>query len=240
MEENILVKSERFKIKKIMIILVCICLLVAISMFTYGILKNINYYENYCYDTFMEDLGDDFCGGYYNPSMFYGYKCDRCITYMMYSSGLEYALSFPTEYDLCFIIPLAVMVFIIFIYLWLCKYEMTITNKRIYGKMAFGKKVDFPIESIIATTQIQALKCITISTASGKFSFLLIKNNDAVYSTLNKFQLEQQKTSNPFVSSESIIETDDVQQLKKFKELLDSGIITQEEFDKKKKELLGL
>ena len=29
-------------------------------------------------------------------------------------------------------------------------------------------------------------------------------------------------------------------ELKKFKELLDSGIITQEEFDAKKKQLLGL
>jgi predicted Zn-dependent peptidase len=29
-------------------------------------------------------------------------------------------------------------------------------------------------------------------------------------------------------------------ELKKFKELLDSGVITQEEFDAKKKQLLGL
>ena len=34
--------------------------------------------------------------------------------------------------------------------------------------------------------------------------------------------------------------TDVVQQLRDFKDLLDSGVITQEEFDAKKKQLLGL
>ena len=33
---------------------------------------------------------------------------------------------------------------------------------------------------------------------------------------------------------------DHIEQIKKFKELLDIGAITQEEFDAKKKELLGL
>lgn len=240
MEENILVKGERFKIKKIMVILVCICLLVAISMFTYGILKNINYYENYCYDTFMEDLGDDFCGGYYNPSMFYGYKCDRCIIYMMYSSGLEYALSFPTEYDLDFIIPLAVMVFIVFIYLWLYKYEITITNKRVYGKTAFGKRVDLPMDSISAVASAQLFKGITIATSSGKISFLLIKNAKQIHDTLNELLIDRQNKKTEILSAPATVNTDNADQIKKYKDLLDSGIITQEEFDKKKKELLGL
>ena len=38
----------------------------------------------------------------------------------------------------------------------------------------------------------------------------------------------------------NIQETSNADELKKFKELLDSGIITQEEFDAKKKQLLGL
>ena len=39
---------------------------------------------------------------------------------------------------------------------------------------------------------------------------------------------------------ESQSETDNVKKIKEYKELLDSGIITQEEFDKKKAELLKL
>jgi predicted Zn-dependent peptidase len=38
----------------------------------------------------------------------------------------------------------------------------------------------------------------------------------------------------------SIQQTSSADELKKYKELLDQGIITQEEFDAKKKQLLGL
>ena len=38
----------------------------------------------------------------------------------------------------------------------------------------------------------------------------------------------------------NIKETSNADELKKYKELIDSGVITQEEFDAKKKELLGL
>ena len=38
----------------------------------------------------------------------------------------------------------------------------------------------------------------------------------------------------------NIQEKSSADELKKFKDLLDSGIITQEEFDEKKKQLLGL
>lgn len=41
-------------------------------------------------------------------------------------------------------------------------------------------------------------------------------------------------------SATTILQTSPADELKKFKELLDMGIITQEEFDRKKKELLGL
>ena len=41
-------------------------------------------------------------------------------------------------------------------------------------------------------------------------------------------------------SATTIVQTSPADELKKFKELLDMGIITQDEFDSKKKELLGL
>ena len=42
------------------------------------------------------------------------------------------------------------------------------------------------------------------------------------------------------VVEETQVENSTAEQLKKYKELLDMGIITQEEFDAKKKQLLGL
>lgn len=58
---------------------------------------------------------------------------------------------------------------------------------------------------------------------------------------LSKFQiivdqLEQEKG----VTKELTSGTSSADEIKKFKELLDMGAITQEEFDAKKKELLGL
>lgn len=44
----------------------------------------------------------------------------------------------------------------------------------------------------------------------------------------------------PALSSVHITVADGTEEIKKFKELLDEGIITQEEFDAKKKQLLGL
>lgn len=50
------------------------------------------------------------------------------------------------------------------------------------------------------------------------------------------FLIEQQLANKPQASTQAISSADE---LKKFKELLDSGVITQEEFDTKKKQLLG-
>ena len=47
-----------------------------------------------------------------------------------------------------------------------------------------------------------------------------------------------QATTQPIVNN--IQESTSADELKKYKELLDSGVITQEEFDAKKKQLLGL
>lgn len=59
----------------------------------------------------------------------------------------------------------------------------------------------------------------------------LIKRSDFV---IPKGEKQPQQIIN------NIQETSNADELKKFKELLDSGVITQEEFDQKKKQLLGL
>ena len=54
---------------------------------------------------------------------------------------------------------------------------------------------------------------------------------------MSNLLIERQNAKN-----KQVVETknDTADELKKFKELLDSGVITQEEFDAKKKQLLGL
>lgn len=130
----------------------------------------------------------------------------------------------------------------VLVYFWLHSYELTVTNKRIYGKVVFGKRVDLPVDSISATASSQFLKSVTVSTPSGKISFLAIKNSDEIYSTINKLLIERQEQKNADTQPGTIVESksDEADQIMKYKELLDKGIITEEEFDAKKKQILGL
>ena len=126
------------------------------------------------------------------------------------------------------------------IYLWLHSYELTVTDKRIYGKTGWGIRVDLPIDSISATATIRIVKGVSVSTSSGRIRFLIIKNSDSIYTTISNLLIErQQEKAKPFVAT-TTPKADETEQLKKYKELLDAGVITQEEFDAKKKQLLGL
>ena len=55
--------------------------------------------------------------------------------------------------------------------------------------------------------------------------------------TEDEAKAEMEKQNAP---TQVVAETSAADELKKFKELLDMGVITQEEFDAKKKQLLGL
>lgn len=121
----------------------------------------------------------------------------------------------------------------------LSSYEMVITDKRIYGKIVFGRRVDLPIDSISATGMLRILKGVSVSSASGKIRFLLIKNADQMYKEISNLLLNRQNKDTAIVTT-SEEKTDTHGDLLKLKELLDMGIITQEEFEAKKKQFLGL
>ena len=126
------------------------------------------------------------------------------------------------------------------IYAWMHSYELTVTDKRVYGKVAFGKRVDLPVDSLSATATITVLKGISVSSSSGRISFLAIKNSNEIYEILNQLLIERQSKKKDAQINHIEVKSDAPDQLKKFKNLLDDGVITQEEFDAKKKELLGL
>ena len=78
-----------------------------------------------------------------------------------------------------------------------------------------------------------------ILVCSGMFSFapandFLAPIVDEIRLAMNTFKSAEKESSAPVLS------TSPADEIKKFKELLDEGIITQEEFDLKKKQLLGL
>ena len=135
------------------------------------------------------------------------------------------------------IIPKILMPIFFIVSLWALFFtEIVVTDKRVYGKTMFGKRVDLPLDSISAVG-FSAFHGISVGTSSGKISFALIKNNLEIHKCINDLLIDRQNKEN---FSNSNNNTDTIDQLKKYKNLLDDGVITQEEFDAKKKQLLGL
>lgn len=128
------------------------------------------------------------------------------------------------------------------IFLWAIYFtEIVVTNKRVYGKTMFGKRVDLPIDSISAVGT-SALNSIAITTASGAIKFVMIKNRNEIHDAVSKLLIERQTKEAPAAPTtiKQEVSASNADELKKYKELLDMGAITQEEFDAKKKQLLGL
>lgn len=126
-------------------------------------------------------------------------------------------------------------------YAW-SRIELVVSDKRVYGCAVFGKRVDLPMDSVSAIGSTWP-KGIGVATASGRIAFLMIKNRDEIHRCVSNLLIERQ--SKPVSAPVAIpvvkeVPVNNVEEIKKYKELLDMGIITQEEFDAKKKQLLGL
>lgn len=135
-----------------------------------------------------------------------------------------------------FVFWFAALIFL-FIRWSVSKMQITITNKRVCGKTYFGRSVDLPMDSISAVGA-SWLKGIAVSTSSGKVSFLLMEHSKEIYELLRQLLIDRQEQK--WKSQNGGLATDKADELKKYKELLDEGVITQEEFEAKKKQLLNL
>lgn len=122
---------------------------------------------------------------------------------------------------------------------WLGSMEIVVTDKRVYGKAAFGKRVDMPFDSISAIS-LSAMKGIAVATSSGKIAFKFIKNNREVHAEISKLLIGRQNEKRPVTNNTEDARPDAAAELKKYKELLDCGVITSEEFEAKKKQILNL
>ena len=119
--------------------------------------------------------------------------------------------------------------------------ELVVTDKRVYGKAAFGTRIDLPINKISSIgLGVKLFSSVAVATSSGKIKFYLLKNREEVYQIISNaianFETPIAEINNKQNSSFVVSAADEI---KKYKELLDSGVITQEEFDVKKKQLLG-
>lgn len=116
--------------------------------------------------------------------------------------------------------------------------NITVTNIRVYGK-AFFKRVDIPIDSISAVGIIDIMQGISVSSSSGRIAFFYIKNYKEIHSEISKLILNRYENNREQISNVSKT-TDKTEEIRNYKKLLDDGIITKEDFEKKKNELLNL
>ena len=108
--------------------------------------------------------------------------------------------------------------------------------KRVYGKTSFGKRVDLPLD-VVSAISLSWFKGIAVATASGRISFLLIKNRDELYRVVSELLIKRQGKQSVIVHEQI---HGNAEEIRKYKELLDEGIITQEEFAAKKQQLMGM
>ena len=122
-------------------------------------------------------------------------------------------------------------------YFWTSKMNIVVTNKRVYGVTAFGKRVDIPLNKISAISTC-LMKGIGVSYSSGVIRFRLIKNNLEIYKTINKMLIDLQDNESNLKKDDNS-NNDVIEELKEWKKLLDDGAITKEEFEKEKKKILN-
>lgn len=121
------------------------------------------------------------------------------------------------------------------------------TNKRILmldKGMVYGLKlIDIPLDRINSISHSKGLILGKISITDGATTRTIenVSNRTVTFftNTVNK-QIELFKQSKSTPVTQVIHNTSSADELIKYKQLLDMGVLTQEEFDAKKKELLGL
>jgi len=262
MEEKILLQSKHYNVKKLLVITTILTVLVSVIILLFSYFGSYYWYKvDYDLRTQYFQEKEKSMNGY-SSSLYYDLYYDsrpcRCEinnlqdfttrhpNAVSYAKCLDGSDALLTEDDIIIsLMPLTLIILIVLLYFWLRSYSLTVTDKRVYGQTAFGKRVDLPIDSVSAVGT-SALKGISVGTSSGKISFKLIKNQVEMHSVISNLLKErQEKEKSQTVTKETtvnqtIIEQTSADELKKFKELLDMGAITQDEFDAKKKELLGL
>lgn len=137
------------------------------------------------------------------------------------------------------LVCLALLVAGIIYYVASHKVSITVTDKRVYGTALWKKRVDLPLDAISAVST-SFFKGISVASSSGAIKFVNIENNEEVHKEISKLLIDRQGQAKENVNNNNNRIESNAEEIGKYKELLDNGIITQEEFEIKKKQLLGL
>lgn len=106
----------------------------------------------------------------------------------------------------------------------------------VFNKTFSADKVVIPLSKIsgCAVSGLAAMK-LTITEGTTKYEYNIVANSSVIVDAIKNKDSEPKNQSKPETSTS----TDPAEELRKYKKLLDDGIITQEDFDQKKRMLLG-
>lgn len=163
-----------------------------------------------------------------------GYECYNGSEYFEYIGYIDYARGNTV---LLFIAWALLAFCLLCVHLWYLadqKKQIVIDGNKLICKNGNRTVKEFLVNDV-KSVEFAAKKGIKICGTSINYRINLVENREeiksAIIDTLSTISRETATAQSQDNSADSIA---------KFKELLDSGVITQEEFDAKKKQLLGL
>lgn len=249
MNEKILIQSERYDVARLVKRILCTALVLTLAIWAivsiFLVIAELgdDWYDS-CQTTYQEHQEKGYCPNnvvWKNGKWVDQGTCYQCEQIMDHPTKTNYLLLHRVPWSglvsaiFCVMVPLSIIG--VLVYFWLRSYELTVTDKRVYGKLAWGKRIDLPVDSVSAISYLRGWRGVSVSTASGRISFRVMKNAAKIYSVINQLLIDRQNDKG---TGTVVQNSDSADQLKKYKELLDAGVITQEEFDAKKKQILDL
>lgn len=163
-----------------------------------------------------------------------GYKCTNGSDYLKYIGFIDYTTN---NMRTPWIVGKILVILFLLANLWYLNDStktMTINGDRVVCRKR-GKVIKEFLVKDIKSVEFASLKGLMIRGNSFKYKINLLKNAEELKSTIMDYL-----ATIPTAEVKQEIPQSNADELKKYKELLDSGIISQEEFDAKKKQLLGI
>lgn len=222
MEDNIVVKGTTTKNKVATIILIVSIVAIIASFFVADYtFNNLERYKSFGYGY----------GGYYYYCVIYDFDFMDFYTSEFFSCAYGYMI-------------LAGIVGIVVALIMKAnteKCEITVMTDRVVGQIPHGKAVEIPLNQITSIHKC-GFNGVSITALSGTSNFYLIQNQEDVVKGISYLLANPGHTNihDSADATQNSVNGTEAEQLKKLKELLDCGILSQEEFDTKKKQILGL
>lgn len=215
MEENIIVQGTPKKNSIATILIAAGIILVLISaIVAYCVYDNVEAFKDFGYGYtgwYPYDILYDFNFMQFFSEQFFNFSCVYGYLLILSIAGIITGFVLKSSTEKC---------------------EITVTGQRIYGKLSQGEEVSFLLNQVL-DVRTNSFDGISINTQGGVKSFYCFENRTEIVNAIVSLLSGSRQTNNNDSKNEA-------EKLKELKELLDSNIISQEEFDKKKKEILGI